>query len=112
MREDEGGEYGDLEDDEDAILERGTGVVELKEHEAREEGDGDMVEQPGKAVVGRAPEGFVSAELDGLDLVPKWSGILPLVGPLQRVSLKSCGLRTSASWIPLAKRRPLSVDPL
>ena len=45
LGEDEGGQDGDLEDDEDAVLERDAGVVEAEESEAGEEGEGDVVEE-------------------------------------------------------------------
>ena len=74
LSENQSRQDGDLEDDEDAVLQRGSRVVELQEHESSEEGDGDVVEKSGEAVVGRAPEGLLLAFVDDLDLMPQRCG--------------------------------------
>jgi hypothetical protein len=50
--EDERWEYGDLEDYEDAVLEGGARGVEVEIEEAGEKGDGDVVKEASKAIVG------------------------------------------------------------
>ena len=74
-----------MEDDEDAVLQRGARIVELQEHEAGKECDGHVVEESGKPVVGRAPEGLLLALVDDLDLVPERRGEL-LGGSLRGVA--------------------------
>lgn len=76
LREDQGREDRDLEHDEDAVLQARARVVELQEHQPGQQGDDDVVEEAGEAVVGRAIKRLVLPFVDHFDLVPQRRGVL------------------------------------
>lgn len=69
LSENEGWQNRDLEDNEHAVLQRCSGVVQLKVHETCEQSDDDVVEEASEAVVGSAPERQVLASDNLLNLV-------------------------------------------
>lgn len=79
LRQDERRQDRYLENYEDAVLQRCSGVVELQEKETRADGDHGVRVEAGEAVIGSAPEGQLSAATDSLDLVPKRRRILLLM---------------------------------
>ncbi|GKT49565.1 uncharacterized protein ColSpa_09746 [Colletotrichum spaethianum] len=78
LADDEGRQDGDLEHDEDLVLQRAAAPVEVEVGETGDEGDNDVVKETGEEVVGAAPEAEVHALHDHLELVPLRASVLLL----------------------------------